>query len=78
MHGFEGGGICFLLGFVLLLATKYFWWRDIVREGTLEGQHTSIVQLGLRFGIVLFIVSEIIFFCSILLGIFLGKPGARA
>jgi len=64
IHGFEGGGICFIFGFILLLATKYFWWRDIVREGTLEGQHTSMVQLGLRFGIVLFIVSEVIFFVA--------------
>jgi len=64
MHGYEGGGTCFLIGFALLLATKYFWWRDIVREGTLEGQHTSMVQLGLRFGIVLFIISEVIFFVA--------------
>jgi len=49
---------------MLLLATKYFWWRDIVREGTFEGQHTSMVQLGLRFGIVLFIISEVIFFVA--------------
>jgi heme/copper-type cytochrome/quinol oxidase subunit 3 len=52
------------MGLVLLLATKYFWWRDIVREGTLEGQHTSMVQLGLRFGMVLFIVSEVMFFVA--------------
>ena len=33
-----------------------------MREGTLEGQHTSLVQLGLRFGMLLFIVSEVMFF----------------
>ena len=47
-----------------MLASKYFWWRDVVREGTLEGQHTSMVQLGLRFGMVLFIVSEVMFFVA--------------
>lgn len=64
MHGYEGGGSMLIVGFALLLATKYFWWRDIVREGTLEGQHTSMVQLGLRFGMVLFIVSEVMFFVA--------------
>jgi heme/copper-type cytochrome/quinol oxidase subunit 3 len=64
MHGYSGGGTCFLIGFALLLSSKYFWWRDVVREGTLEGQHTSMVQLGLRFGMVLFIVSEVMFFVA--------------
>jgi len=63
-HGFNGGGFGLIIGFILLLSSKYFWWRDVVREGTLEGQHTSLVQLGLRFGIVLFIVSEVIFFLA--------------
>jgi len=38
------------------------WWRDIIREGTYEGQHTEPVQNGLRLGIAFFIVSEIMFF----------------
>jgi cytochrome c oxidase subunit 3 len=62
MHGYVGGGSLFIFGLLILLGTMYTWWRDIVREGTFEGQHTSIVQLGLRFGIILFIVSEIMFF----------------
>jgi cytochrome c oxidase subunit 3 len=33
-----------------------------VREGTLEGRHTGIVQLGLRYGTILFIISEVMFF----------------
>ena len=36
------------------------WWRDIIREGTFEGQHTEMVQTGLRSGMILFIVSEVI------------------
>lgn len=62
IHNFSGGGSFLTLGLVLLVTTMIVWWRDIIREGTFEGQHTSIVQLGLRFGIILFIVSEIIFF----------------
>ena len=38
------------------------WWRDIRREGAIQGLHTSIVELGLRWGIALFIISEIFFF----------------
>jgi len=40
------------------------WWRDISREGTFQGLHTNIVSLGLRWGIILFITSEILFFFS--------------
>lgn len=61
-HGYSGRGRGLGFGFVRLLLTRYVWWRDIIREGTFEGQHTSIVQLGLRFGRVLFIVSEVRFF----------------
>lgn len=38
------------------------WWRDVSREGTFIGQHTMIVELGLRWGIILFIISEVFFF----------------
>jgi cytochrome c oxidase subunit 3 len=46
----------------MILFMMFVWWRDIIREGTFEGQHTSTVQLGLRMGMLLFIVSEIMFF----------------
>nr|QYK19556.1 cytochrome c oxidase subunit III [Pelvicachromis pulcher] len=50
------------LGLILLLLTMYQWWRDIVREGTFQGHHTPPVQKGLRFGMILFIASEALFF----------------
>nr|YP_010485124.1 cytochrome c oxidase subunit III [Hemidactylus farasani]UVW80905.1 cytochrome c oxidase subunit III [Hemidactylus farasani] len=50
------------LGLILMLLTSYQWWRDIVREGTFQGQHTKPVQKGLRYGMVLFITSEVFFF----------------
>jgi cytochrome c oxidase subunit 3 len=40
----------------------YTWWRDVIREATFEEQHTVAVQKGLRLGMVLFIVSEVMFF----------------
>lgn len=62
MHNFSGGKNFLFFGLFILLFTMFVWWRDVVREGTFEGQHTSIVQLGLRFGIILFIVSEAMLF----------------
>lgn len=40
------------------------WWRDISREGTFQGLHTLKVTRGLRIGVVLFILSEVLFFFS--------------
>ena len=40
----------------------YVWWRDVIREATFQGHHTQTVQHGLRYGMILFIVSEIMFF----------------
>jgi cytochrome c oxidase subunit 3 len=62
MHGYSGGFSLFCLGFITILYTMFVWWRDIIREGTFEGQHTYMVQQGLRQGVLLFIVSEIMFF----------------
>ena len=51
-------------GFALVAVTMIGWWRDVVREATHEGQHTPVVQLGLRYGMVLFIASEVMFFAA--------------
>nr|QKG02540.1 cytochrome c oxidase subunit III [Diploderma splendidum] len=50
------------IGLTALLLTSFQWWRDITREGTLQGHHTKKVQKGLRYGMILFITSEILFF----------------
>ena len=47
----------FFTGLVLLLLVIIQWWRDIRREGVVQGLHTSIVELGLRWGIILFTYS---------------------
>jgi cytochrome c oxidase subunit 3 len=52
------------IGLIIVLATIYQWWRDICREGTYQGLHTKNVKIGLRYGIILFIVSEVFFFIS--------------
>nr|YP_006883621.1 cytochrome c oxidase subunit III [Megophrys shapingensis]AFR24979.1 cytochrome c oxidase subunit III [Megophrys shapingensis]QZK22865.1 cytochrome c oxidase subunit III [Megophrys gigantica] len=50
------------LGLILMLLTMFQWWRDVVREATFQGHHTIPVQKGLRFGMILFITSEVFFF----------------
>jgi cytochrome c oxidase subunit 3 len=62
MHFFNGGFRLMTLGFFLLVASAIVWWRDVIREATFEGHHTSYVRTGLRLGMVLFIVSEVMFF----------------
>nr|WEL32846.1 cytochrome c oxidase subunit III [Sinomastax longicornea] len=51
-------------GMMITLMTLYLWWRDIVRESTLQGLHTLLVAKGLRLGMILFISSEVLFFMS--------------
>nr|YP_008239398.1 cytochrome c oxidase subunit III [Rhynchopsitta terrisi]YP_010937526.1 cytochrome c oxidase subunit III [Rhynchopsitta pachyrhyncha]AGQ54629.1 cytochrome c oxidase subunit III [Rhynchopsitta terrisi]WKW95535.1 cytochrome c oxidase subunit III [Rhynchopsitta pachyrhyncha] len=50
------------LGLTSTLLVMLQWWRDIVREGTFQGHHTPTVQKGLRYGMILFITSEVFFF----------------
>ena len=63
-HGYADGGYTLFLGFVLVFLTMVGWWLDVVREAVFEGQHTKEVQRGLRQGMILFIVSEAMFFFS--------------
>lgn len=53
-----------IMGLIISLIITFQWWRDIVRERTFQGQHTYKVVLGLRWGIILFIISEVFFFIS--------------
>lgn len=53
-----------ILGYIIVILTIYQWWRDVCREGTFQGKHTILVTKGLRWGIILFIISEVFFFIS--------------
>jgi len=56
--------ILLLLGISTILISIFQWWRDIIREATYIGKHTSYVQKGLKLGIILFIISEVCFFTA--------------
>ena len=53
-----------VLGGIGVLAIMAVWWRDVIREATFQGFHTPVVQLGLRYGMALFIASEVMFFSA--------------
>ena len=62
-----------ILGIILTIFSSIQWWRDTWREATYQGHHTKVVEKGIRYGIILFIISEILFFFSFLLSIFSQK-----
>jgi len=51
-------------GIAILLATLFMWWVDVVKEAEVQGHHTPVVQIGLRYGMALFIASEVMFFAA--------------
>lgn len=63
-HSYENGGLVALFGLLTLVFAMYAWGRDIVREGTYQGLHTQAVQRGLRIGVIVFIITEVLFFVS--------------
>jgi cytochrome c oxidase subunit 3 len=63
MHG--GASLWIVAPGVLgVLAIMAVWWRDVIREAEREGHHTPVVQIGLRYGMALFIASEVMFFAA--------------
>ena len=62
MHGYTGGGTMVFSGLTMVIYSMAVWWRDVIREATFEDQHNPAVQRGLRLGMMLFIVSEVMLF----------------
>jgi cytochrome c oxidase subunit 3 len=60
MH--EGPIWGFAAGMAIILFCMFGWWRDVVKEAESGSDHTSVVQTGLRMGMILFIASEVMFF----------------
>jgi len=53
-----------IAGFALVLFTMAGWWRDVIKEANTPGLHSAVVKLGLRYGMFLFIASEVMFFLA--------------
>ncbi|OWK28904.1 cytochrome c oxidase subunit 3 [Sphingomonas dokdonensis] len=66
MHGGHvgkpnGGGLLFFAGLAAVLFSMFSWWRNVIKEAH-AGDHTPVVQLHFRYGMILFIASEVMFF----------------
>lgn len=61
---FDGDYILLDLRLDLIVLVIIQWWRDISCEATMQGRHTGMVELGMRWGMGLFIISEVFFFFS--------------
>lgn len=62
MH--DNGPLVLGIGLALVLYTMYGWWRDVIKESKAKESHTEPVKYGLRMGMVLFIMSEVMFFVA--------------
>jgi cytochrome c oxidase subunit 3 len=64
LFGIEEGQLWTLLpGFLMVIWVMAGWWREVIKEGR-TGDHTPVVEIGLKYGMVLFILSEIMFFAA--------------
>jgi cytochrome c oxidase subunit 3 len=65
MHNFSNSYISFFISLFLVVSAMSLWFRDIISESTFLGDHTLAVQKGINLGVILFIVSEALFFMAI-------------
>jgi cytochrome c oxidase subunit III len=63
-HIFAAAPYIFGVGTIGMLYTMLGWWRDVTREATSQGFHTRVVQISHRYGMILFIASEVMFFVA--------------
>jgi cytochrome c oxidase subunit 3 len=63
-HSFAAAPLVFGAGALGVLYTMLSWWRDVVREAEYQGFHTRVVQISHRYGMILFIASEVMFFVA--------------
>ncbi|WCL53650.1 cytochrome c oxidase subunit 3 [Gimibacter soli] len=50
-------------GFLGTIYSMFAWWKDVVKEAE-RGDHKPVVRIGLRYGMILFIASEVMFFVA--------------
>jgi cytochrome c oxidase subunit III len=62
MHGKPHASWVLVAGFLGVLSVMFVWWRDVVGEGLQGGHHSHVVRQGLRLGMALFLLSEVMFF----------------
>ena len=63
-HMTSAAPIIFGIGVIGVLYTMAGWWMDVIREAQFKGDHTRVVQISHRYGMILFIASEVMFFVA--------------
>src|SRR5204863_10211090 len=63
-HMFSAAPLVFGAGVIGVLYTFVSWWRDVINEAEHSGYHTRVVQISHRYGMILFITSEVMFFVA--------------
>ncbi|MFY9288834.1 MAG: cytochrome c oxidase subunit 3 [Alphaproteobacteria bacterium] len=53
-----------IIGLLGVLAVMFIWWRAVINESSVEHAHSPVVKIGLRYGMALFIASEVMFFSA--------------
>lgn len=74
-HSYTYGDVLVMSSMCVVILVMIVWWRDVIREASFEGHHTMVVQRGLRQGMLLFIVSEVMFFFSFFWAFFHSSMG---
>ena len=64
LFGMKMGGFLFIAGMIGIAYVMFVWWADVIREAEREGHHTRVVQISHRYGMILFIASEVMFFVA--------------
>jgi cytochrome c oxidase subunit III len=61
---FAAAPLVFAAGMLGVLYTMIGWWLDVIKEAEFKGDHTRVVQISHRYGMILFIASEVMFFVA--------------
>jgi len=70
MHKHAIGNFLLPAWFLAVLSVMYYWWKSVVKEAIVDKAHTVVVQNGLRIGMALFILSEVMFFFAFFFSFF--------
>lgn len=70
MQAYHIGPSVLTNGLDILIIVLTLWWSDVTFEASFEGSHTKKVKNGLMIGMLLFIISEVMFFFAFFFGFF--------
>lgn len=64
VFGWNPGWLHTLPGLFAVLICMFYWWKDVIYETIIEKVHNEITEIGMRYGMALFIASEFMFFVA--------------